>query len=480
MKSRSGKKKSNSGILKVIYAVSAVFFLMIVYLVWFIGFQAEDVIGNSYNARMDVFNDRYVRGKILSADGQVLAETQKAADGTETRVYPYGSLFAHAVGYSTKGKTGLEALANFYLVKSHDNPAEQIVNELMDVKNTGDNVVSTLDYALQKTASDALGDRTGAVIAMDPKTGKVLCMVSKPGFDPNKLAAEWDSLTSSDNKSGQLVNRATQGLYPPGSTFKILTLLEYLRENGDVSGFSYNCTGEYADPENPDYVIHCYNNEAHGQQTLGQAFANSCNSAFAWLGTQLDKEKLAQLASSMYFNEDLPIQIASSKSRYSLTASSDLWTVLQSAIGQGDTLMSPLHNLLISSAIANGGVLVKPQLLDHTENTAGDTVKTFQSEGKDTLMSADEAAFLKTYMRSVVTDGTASALRTDAYAACGKTGSAEYTEGGKKKTHAWFTGFAPEDDPQIAVCVLVEDGKTGGSTAAPIAKAVFDAWLSRS
>lgn len=479
MKSRSGKKKANNSIVHMIYAVSALFFVMIGYLVWFIGFQAENVIGNSYNARMDVFNERFVRGKLLSRDGVVLAETKTGEDGTETRSYPYASLFAHSIGYTGKGKTGIEALANFYLMKSHDNPAEQVANELMDVKNVGDNVVVSLDYALQSVASEALGDRRGAVVALDPKTGQVLCMVSKPSFDPNTIAADWDKLTASDNKSGQLVNRATQGLYPPGSTFKIITLLEYLRENGDVSDFSYNCTGEYVDPENPDYVIHCYGNEAHGQQTLQQAFANSCNAAFAELGTRLDKDKLAELADKLYFNEALPVDLAASKSRFSLNASSDLWTVLQSSIGQGATLMSPMHSALLSAAIANGGVLQKPVFLDHAESASGGTFKRFHSAGSVQLMSAEEAAFLKTYMRSVVTDGTASALRTDAYAACGKTGSAEYTEDGKKKTYAWFTGFAPQDDPKLAVCVLVEDGKTGGSTAAPIARAVFDNWLGR-
>lgn len=480
MKSRSGKKRSNNGILKVIYGVSLLFFVMIGYLIYFIGFQAEDLMGNSYNARMDVFSDRFVRGSILSSDGVVLAQTQVAEDGTETRVYPYGDMFAHVVGYSTRGKTGLEALANFYLLKSHVNLAEQVANELMDVKNIGDNAVTTLDFQLQQLAYEALGDKSGAVIAMDPKTGKVLCMVSKPGFDPNTLAEEWDSLTSSENKSGQLVNRATQGLYPPGSTFKMITVLEYLHEhNGDVSDFSYTCTGEYVDPEDPSYVIHCYGNEAHGTQTLEEAFANSCNAAFAQLGLSLDRTRLGTLAEGLLFNESLPISIASSASRFSVTEETDTWTMMQSSIGQGEILMSPLHNLLLASAVANDGVLAEPLLLERLESAEGETVRSFQLKDTVQLMSESDAQFLKGYMRKVVEQGTASALRTDAYAACGKTGSAEYTENGEKKTHAWFTGFAPMEDPEIAVCVLVEDGRTGGSTAAPIARQIFDYWLSR-
>lgn len=132
------------------------------------------------------------------------------------------------------GQDGLESLANFYLLSSHMNLVEQAVNELSDVKNLGDQVVTTLDVGLQQAASDALGDRRGAVVVMEPDTGKILAMVSKPGFDPNQLSSQWESLISGDNTEAQLLNRAAQGVYPPGSTFKIVTLLEYIREHPDT------------------------------------------------------------------------------------------------------------------------------------------------------------------------------------------------------------------------------------------------------
>lgn len=473
------RKRSNSGILKMIYFFSLLFFCMIGYMIYFIGWQAPDLMGSPYNSRMEVFDRRFIRGAILSSDGQVLARTETEGD-TEKRVYPYGSLFAHSVGYSTKGKTGLEAAANFYLMESNINPLRQLFRELTDRKSPGDNVVTTLDTGLQKAASEALGERAGAVICMEPSTGKILAMVSYPGFDPNSIREDWEELTDEKNVSGNLVNRATQGLYPPGSTFKTLIALEYFREHPtDWQAFRFQCKGAYVDEEDPKYVVHCYNGEVHGKEDLKSAYANSCNSAFAKLGTELDRERLRGLADSLLFNQDLPIQILSSRSRFKIDGSSGTWTMMQSAIGQGETMMSPLHSLLITSAIANGGVLHEPVLIQEVESADGHSVKSFGSGEERRLLSESEAEELKQFMRAVVSEGTASKLKSKSYEACGKTGSAEYQSRGKSKTDAWFTGFAPMQDPKLAVCVLVEDGETGGRTAAPIAKAVFDYWLNR-
>ncbi len=477
---RKQKQRANRQIVGTIFFFSLLFFCMIAYMVYFILVQAPDLMGSPYNSRMDVFNNRYIRGELLANDGQVLARTDVAEDGTETRVYPLGSLFAHVVGYSTKGKTGLEAVSNFYLMKSNMNPLTQVVNELTEQKSQGDNVVTTLDVGLQKTVSDALGDRRGAVVCMEPGTGKILAMVSKPGYDPNSLLSDWDSLTSDSNTSGNLLNRAAQGLYPPGSTFKILVALEYMREHPtDYQDFRFDCQGYYQDPDNPELIVHCYDNEEHGTVDLETAFADSCNGAFAKLGTEIDAGKLRELAESLYFNEDLPVAITSSQSRFKVTENADVWTMMQTAIGQGETMMSPLHNLLITSAIANGGVLQEPTLLERIESADGKLVKSFGEGETKQLMSSEEAAVLASFMRKVVTDGTASKLQTDDYAAAGKTGSAEYSDSGSIKTYAWFTGFAPLESPQLAVCVLVEDGETGGRTAAPIARAAFDYWLNR-
>ena len=219
----------NKHILQITHAVVGMFVRLMGYFGYFLQVQSETVINNSYNARLDSFSDRIIRGKILSNDGRVLAETAVQEDGSEVRTYPYQDLFAHAVGYSDHGKAGLEALANFYLLSSHMNLAEQTLNQLADRKNLGDNVITTLDVDLQQAAQAALGDRKGAVVALEPDTGKILAMVSRPGFDPNTLGQEWETLISGDNTQAQLLNRVSQGVYPPGSTFKIVTALEYIR-----------------------------------------------------------------------------------------------------------------------------------------------------------------------------------------------------------------------------------------------------------
>lgn len=475
MKRSRPNPKANKSILYLTYGLAALFVCMIGYFGYFLQFQSESAVNNSYNSRLDLFADRIVRGEILSSDGRTLARTQTAEDGTETREYPYGPLFAHVVGYSDRGKTGLEALANFYLLSSHVNLVEKTINEFSGVKNIGDNVVTTLDVDLQQTAWDALGDRKGAVIAMEPDTGKILAMVSKPGFDPNTLAADWDRLISGDNTEAQLLNRATQGVYPPGSTFKIVTALEYMREHpDDWREFSFDCTGVF---EYEDYRISCYHETVHGQQNLEQAFANSCNGAFASLGLSLNLEAMRSLVDQLMFNQELPLALAYSKSSYSMGEHAEAWEILQTAIGQGNTQMTPMHNAMLTAAIANGGILMKPYVVDHVENVVGEEVKRFLPSAYGSLMTAQEAGQLAGLMRLVVTEGTGSAVRTDAYEAAGKTGSAEFETG--KESHAWFTGYAPADSPRLVVTVLIEEGGTGGKAAAPVAKQMFDVYFSK-
>ena len=468
--------KANSCILGITYLMVALFLGLAVYMGYFLQVRSEDVINNSYNARLDRFSDRIVRGKIMAGDGTVLAETQVDADGNETRVYYYGSVFDHAVGYSAKGKTGIEALANFYLLTSHVNLLEQVGNELSGRKNPGDNVYTTLDAELQQAAYAALGDRKGVVIAMEPDTGKVLAMVSKPGYDPNTLLQDWDWLTDGGNGEGQLLNRATQGLYPPGSTFKIVTALEYMREHpGGYRDYQFDCSGVYV---NGDYRIKCYHGTAHGHQDFTRSFANSCNGAFSSLGLGLNLGAFRDTAKSLLFNSPLPITgLPYKQSSFQMGPGADTWEILQTSIGQGTTQVTPMHNAMITAAIANGGTLMKPYFLDSVETAGGEEIKKFMPASYGSLMTAGEAAGLTELMRAVVTEGTGSAVRTDAYTVAAKTGSAEFETG--KETHAWFTGFAPVENPKLVVTVLVEEGGSGGKAAAPIARQLFDIYMAR-
>lgn len=473
MKKSKPNPKANRNILWFSYGIVILFLCMSVYFGYFIQVDSKDAINNPYNARIEKFAERTIRGKILADDGSVLAETNVSSDGTEIRVYPYDKLFAHVVGYSTVGKTGIESLADFYLLSSNINVMEKVMNQLADEKSIGDNVVTTLNVKLQTIASDALGGRRGTVIAMEPGTGKILAMVSKPAYNPNTLASQWDEMVNSDGKEAILLNRATQGLYPPGSTFKIVTALQYMREHSNTyNNYQFECNGIF---EYENFKIQCYHKTAHGTENFSQAFANSCNGAFSSLGLELDLDGLKNLSEQLLFNKEQPLSFPYSTSTYEMKSDAEDWEICQTAIGQGSTLITPMHNLLITSAIANGGVLMKPYVIDHVENAGGDVIKKFMPSNYGELMNSNEAKALKELLVQVVTEGTGSALRTDQYQAAGKTGSAEFETG--KETHAWFVGYAPAEDPKIAVCVLVEEGGSGGQTAAPIARKMFDAYL---
>ena len=472
-RTENARARSNRHILWLTYGIAALFIAMAVYFGWFIQFKSENVIGSSYNARLDLLSDRVTRGSIMSNDKTVLAQTNIASDGSEKRYYPYDYLFVHSVGYSGKnGKTGLESLANFYLLSSHVNLIEKTINEFQGKKNLGDNVITTLDVDLQQTASDAIGKHRGAVIVMEPDTGKILTMVSQPNFNANLVDERWAELISPDNTKAQLVNRATQGLYPPGSTFKIITALEYIREY-DADSYSYHCTGSA-------YIqggtsIPCFDNKAHGTENLKTAFANSCNSAFSTIGTQLNRSAFKNLCSTLMFNSNLPIGIEYNSSSFTLDDSSGISEAQETAIGQGKTMMTPIHNLMITAAIANDGVMMTPYLVDHVQTADKIIVEQTTPTALATVATADEAEQLTQYMRAVVTQGTGYALKNASYKAAGKTGSAQYDS--SDNVHSWFVGFAPYDDPEVAICVILEGGYTGVRNASYVAKEVLDAYF---
>lgn len=468
--SRKSKKPKNQEILYVAYTFLGIFLCLIGYFVYFQVVVSSNVITSPYNKRQDTFADRVVRGELLTEDGIVIATTNVSSDGSEKRMYPQGDLFAHAVGYASHGKSGIELLANYQLLTSHAYFLERFVNEVQEEKNIGDNVVTTLNFELQKAAYDALGSYDGAVIAMEASTGKILAMVSKPDYDPNEIATNWKSI--SESTESVLLNRVTQGLYPPGSTFKILTLLEYLREGNELENWVYECNGSYT---YDGVTINCYHGKSHGTVDLKTAFAKSCNGAFASLGLELDNKKFMETSKELLFNRELPISIVSKQSHIDLSADSEVGTIMQTAIGQATTEVTPLHMALITSAIANGGNLMKPYLIDSVENYTGDQVKKYMPSSCGKLMTTEEAEILSEYMTETVLSGTASALQSSVYTAAGKTGTAEYSND-KSKSHAWFTGFSNVENPELVVCVVVEKSGAGSEYAVPVAKKIFDTY----
>lgn len=451
------------------YVFVTLFLVMMGYIVYFNLMRSEEFIRSPYNKRQDTLAERVERGKILDCNGKVLAETKTDKKGKDYRSYPYGDMFAHVVGYTDQGKTGLESLQNSELLTSNAFFLEKFQKEFKNEKNVGDNVVTTLDAGIQEAAYDALGSSKGAVVAIEPSTGKILAMVSKPDFDPNTVAKDWEEL--SNNGDGVLLNRATQGQYAPGSTFKIVTALEFMREDKDFSDYSYKCKGEIEAGSN---TIHCYGGKVHGSVDLRDSLAYSCNTSFCNIGGGLDVESFRKTTKSLLFDSKLPSELPYKQSSFALSKNAGTAEKMMTAMGQGQTQVSPYHMALITAAIANSGTLMKPYLVDSVTNYTGTIVSKNRPDKYRELMTAKEARQLKNYMESVTDYGTASVLSKAGYTTAGKTGTAEYSSD-KEKDHSWFVGMANVDNPDIVVSVVIESAD-GTAKAVNVAKKVFDAY----
>lgn len=453
------------------------FTVLVVYLGYFAATSKKEMLDNSYNSRQEILSSRNYRGTIYSGDGEVLARTLVDEDQNESREYPYGSLFAHAVGYSTRGRLGVELQANYYLINTGTSLANKAANDNAGLKNPGQDVYTTLDVTLQQVAGSQLNVYKGAIVVTEVSTGKILAMVSHPNFDPNQIGQIWDSIVE-DEDSSVLLNRVTQGQYPPGSTFKIVTALEYIRENPDTyNDYSFTCNGSF----NSDTGgrINCYHGTVHGQVDFETSFAKSCNASFANIGTGLDQASFEKTLESLLFNRPLPLDFPYSESKAHVEEGISMFELTQTAIGQGKTQISPLHLNMITSAIARGGIPMKPYMVDHVENDAGKVIKFFEPQNCQSMMTKEEAEILKGLMEAVVLEGTGRKLSGLTYTVAGKTGSAEFSDE-KEDSHAWFTGFAPAEDPEICVTIIIEGAGSGGDYAVPIAKRIFDAYFDHS
>jgi peptidoglycan glycosyltransferase len=406
----------------------------------------------------------------MSSDGEVLATT---LENTGERYYPYAKIFAHAIGYSTNGRMGVEQNANMYLVSSNISLNNKLSDDLNNQKHMGNTVVTTFDASLQKIAYEALGAYEGAVIVTEPTTGKILAMVSKPDFDPNEIDNIWDELIN-DDSSSVLLNRVTQGLYPPGSTFKILTALEYIRENPDTyNNYSFDCNGHFT---SGDDRINCYHGTVHGTVSFKMSFAKSCNSSFANIGLTLNREKFLKTLSSLYFNKELPVSFTTKTSNVSTNIVNDDSDMIQTAIGQGTTSVTPIQLAMVTAMIANDGTMMTPYMIDHIETADGNIIKQYNPESLGQLITTDEAKALGEVMKEVVESGTGTMLSGQEYKAAGKTGSAEYNS--SSDSHAWFTGFTYDTDRPLQVTVIMEGAGSGGEYAVPVARRIFDQYYS--
>lgn len=468
------KREKNVENIVVTVIFSVLFALLPIRLVYYNVVQAPEVLQNSYNTRVNAAEEKVLRGSIMASNGSILAYTEVDESGSEKRVYPYGKVFSHVVGMSTRGKTGIEGLSNNYLLSSTGNIISKAYDELSGKKLSGDNVVTTLDVQLQKAAYLAMENNKGAIVVMEPATGRILAMVSKPDYNPNDAIDQWDTWLSYNSEDSVLLNRAAQGLYPPGSTFKILTALQYVREHPeDYEAYRYSCSGS---TEVMTSVIHCYESTAHGFETLKKAFANSCNSSFANIGLEVDGDALKELCEDFMFNRDIPLGIEKSRSGFTMQGDSSVGEKMQTAIGQGKTSITPLHNALIVSAIANGGTMMKPYLVERVLSADNQELKTFEPEVLSEAATPQESEAVAEFMREVCVSGTGRSFYKTSYEVAGKTGTAQFDDT-SEESHSWFVGFAPYDNPEIVVSVVLEGGYSVYDSAQEVAKKIFDQYF---
>lgn len=457
---------------KPLKRIRLLFILMFIGLIgnilYFVIVQADQVVINDYNPRLDEIEAGVMRGDILDRSGQQLA-TSILQDREQIRVYPFASLFAHSVGYTGVGRTGIEAYNNLDLIRSNNSFKDQLTGLFSADLDQGNSVITTFDADLQQLASDLLGNQRGAIVAMDPLSGEILAMVSKPDFDPNTIKINYESLIN-DRDSASLLNRSTQGLYPPGSTYKILTTIGYLEQN-KASDFFHYCEGDIYVGQK---VIHCYNNHAHGRLSLDEAFALSCNTAFAKMGEDIDIDRLNDISSQFFYNENIGLEIATETSSFELTSESSPNEIVETIIGQGKTLITPLNNVMIASAVANKGVSMIPFISKQVVSGKGEVISTRESAVYRTIMTPAMSDTIATYMILTSAKGTAKALDTESYDIASKTGTAENSQGA---AHAWYIGYAPAQNPEIALAIIVENVGSSSVNAVPIADELYKYYL---
>ena len=424
------------------------------------------------NTRYRSAKSSVIPGDILDRNGVVVA----TSDENGKRVYQSNTLsrssMVHLIG-DTEGNVanGVESFQANYLLGFETSLSER-VNALLDgEQRRGDTVVITADSRLQteivqifrNTASTR--GKCGAAVVLNYRTGEVLALVSLPVYDPQNIT---DTVRQSSQHP--YWNRALQSLMPPGSTFKIITAAAALENLANPQNALFTCTGA---TQVMDRMVTDYGNAQHGEISLAQAFRVSCNNVFAQTALIIGDSALRKTAERFGFNDNFLFRdLVVENSRYP-TTNRNSFEIAWSGVGQSQVAVTPLHMCMIAAAIANDGVMMEPRLLSRVQSPAG-TVR-MRSSGRvyRTVCSPETAQILDGYMKDAVQNGTGTRAKVDGLTIAGKTGSAEGSANGRDVTHAWFTGYIDSDRYPYAVCVLVEEGGTGGSVAAPVAQKIF-------
>lgn len=473
--SRFGSDPSQTGVLgrvalgkrltETILALSVLFALLVANLTYVMIIKAEDYQSYPGNNHALYQESRTERGAIRTSDGVTLAESVQQDDGTYVRSYPAGSMAAHVVGYYSQqyGLSGIEAAMNDTL-KGHENYATwtDVINNAAGINSPGNDVTLTIDSRIQQAAESELEGWSGAIVVLDPKTGAVLACASAPTYsnaDVDTLLAA--AASGTDDGSGTLINRATQALYAPGSTFKLVTLAAAL--DGGVATLD----SEYEAPASIDLGNAAVTNaadQAFGTITLERATEVSANTVFGQVAVDLGPEALVSAAQKFGFNSalsgfELPLYTSLMPDPDEMTTWETAWAGSGQPVGQHESPAGPqatvLQMAMVASAIANDGVLQTPHLVDSVYNAQGEKTLMAPPKGLGTVMSKTTAEAITQAMIGVVNNGTGYGAAISGVQVAGKTGTAET---GKENDDSWFVGFAPADDPQVVVAVLIEQG----------------------
>lgn len=462
----------NKKILHTLVVLAMLFLSIAVYLTYFQVAKAPELAGSGQNPRTLIKEKQTKRGDIYDNEGVLLAESQKTDDGY-TRVYPYGELYSHVIGYSNfrYGRSGIEDTYNKYLIGGE--MLSNVLNVWDRLKGSdqgGANLELTLNHELQSLADRLVGRRNGSVVAIAPKTGEVLALVSKPGFDPNpaELEKNWDKLCTDENSA--MLPRAVMGLYPPGSCFKPIVAVAAVEEGLKLDGFMDE--GEIT----IDGKVFTNNkNKKYGEIDIDDAMSHSVNTMFLSLADRLGADKLRSVAKRFYIGQHVPFDLNVSKGSILSEKHPAKTSTASVGIGQGDILVTPMHMALAAAAITNDGVMMKPYVVKSAKTKSGIPLYKAKKEKLCHVSSPAAAQRVTAMMERCVEDGTGMNARFGGIAIAGKTGTAENE---KDKEHVWFIASAPVGNPEIAVAVMLEyDGTTGSESCVPIARELLKKYL---
>jgi peptidoglycan glycosyltransferase len=468
----------NRKIIKVLISICLLFFILVGYLTYFGIFTGPGYVVSSYNRRQQLDEEKILRGAIYDRNGTVLAKSVMQGERQE-RVYPYGNLYSQVIGYNSGvyGRSLLELTYNNYLLGLDEYSKAIHAFSLSDkAPQSGNGVYTTLDHSLQQLGEKLLKGKKGAIVAVDPKTGEILALVSKPDYDPNEksLEANWQDMTESSDSP--FLPRATRGLYAPGSTYKAVTAALAV-ENG-LEGRKWEDKGKVVIDGK---TFSNENGQAYGEIGLAEALAHSSNVIYSQVGVELGEDRLKDMAGRIGMNREIPFDVPVSRSLfpYKQMGETDL---AAAGIGQGRLLVSPLHMALIAASFANGGVMMQPTLVSRVVSSKGTVIKENKPAELFRVTDRETAAAVGQMMRQVVEKGTGKKAAVKGIQVAGKTGTAEneLSAGQKNKEHSWFIGYAPAEEPSIAVAVLLEyEGRSGGTAAAPIAGKIIGEYLKK-